>query len=120
MVTLTTLIASLEHSKVEGDLISRCCKRVDLLEPVDAFTSKLEDVEPNYSARLQFTPLDDTGPLVLQVQFSRAPQTDMFEVSEKRWFRGPSNHLPLDLNVLNLERLVPLLSLQPSKSTNYD
>ncbi|KAI9696531.1 MAG: hypothetical protein M1836_005550 [Candelina mexicana] len=101
--TRANLVQDLEHSKVEGDLISRCCKSASLLEPVDALTSKLENVEPNYSARFQFLPVDDAGPLMLEVQFSRAPQTDEYEVAEKRWFRGPLKQLPLDLNVLNLE-----------------
>lgn len=62
-----------------------------------------------YSARFHFIETsDDTGPHMLEVQFSRCGGTGDLEISEKKWYRGPKEQPPLEINHFNLERFVVL------------
>ncbi|KAI9677089.1 MAG: hypothetical protein M1817_006928 [Caeruleum heppii] len=82
--------------------LSRCRQATDFLDPVDASTVSLDAVRPQYSATFEVTPLTNSAPLRLEVDFL---ETDhgVFDAVAKRWLKVEMNAAPQD-KVANLQR----------------
>lgn len=80
---------SLERGEKTCNLITRCSFAAKVLDPLNAMTSSLEDVAPEYSACFGLSSLDGKTTLQLEVDFATAStaSTGDFDVSARRWFR---------------------------------
>ncbi|KZF26310.1 hypothetical protein L228DRAFT_235398 [Xylona heveae TC161] len=98
-----------------GDLLSRCCLATDVLEPADAMTSGLENVQPVFSASFEVTDPSIHETFRLDIEFHKAVDVESFEISSKRWFKvGKQNpqgrlqpisrNVPLSVKSLNVEK----------------
>ncbi|KAI9819958.1 MAG: hypothetical protein M1827_006528 [Pycnora praestabilis] len=81
------LLALSEVRREKGDLVSKCCRETAIFDPIDAMTTKLEDVQPAYSAMFDMVAISEEGPLRLEVEFARSSEVDEYEVSSYQWSR---------------------------------
>ncbi|KAI9827580.1 MAG: hypothetical protein M1832_004930 [Thelocarpon impressellum] len=89
------LIKNLEYEEDGTSLISFCRQASDWLDPVDAMTRSLADVEPHYSASFHLAPFGNSGSMRLDVAFVEA-SPGSFDMSLQRWLRTEDSALARD------------------------
>lgn len=99
----------------QHELLARCFKATDLLEPYESTTRTLESAEPAFSVNFEF--LGSNNDLLrLEAEFAKCPGATDYEVTQRRWLRprtsgqASDKRSPLQIAVLDFERFV-ILSL---------
>lgn len=80
---------SLQLKESPQILLGKICKATKLFSPVDALTTKLEDVSPVYTGCFEFD-ISGTGKVKLEVESSRIPNSnsgDFLETTLSQWTR---------------------------------
>lgn len=81
-------------------LITRCREAVGILDPVDAVTPTLAEVQPEFSASFELGFVGTSGVVRLDVAFTKNP-SGQYELSSSRWLRmegrNPAQDMASDL-----------------------
>lgn len=70
-----------------ASLISRCREAINVLDPVDAVTLTLADVEPEFSASFELGFVGRPGTVRLDVAFAKN-NGGQYELASSRWLRA--------------------------------
>ncbi|KAE8376290.1 hypothetical protein BDV26DRAFT_282750 [Aspergillus bertholletiae] len=93
----------------QDELLARCFKSTDLLEPHESTSYLLRNAEPAYSVNFEFLG-SNNALLRLEAEFARSPGAQEYEVTQRRWLRprksGQSSDRrpPLQIVVIDFER----------------
>ncbi|RDW76432.1 uncharacterized protein DSM5745_06424 [Aspergillus mulundensis] len=93
----------------QTELLERCFKARELLEPLDKKSTSLEDAELAYSANFEFVGADKSM-LRLEAEFAKSPLAREYEIKERRWLRPRTDgqtrdkRPPLHAAVIDFER----------------
>ncbi|OGM47547.1 hypothetical protein ABOM_004195 [Aspergillus bombycis] len=93
----------------QEELLARCFKSTELLEPYESTSCSLKNAEPAYSVNFEFLG-SNNALLRLEAEFARSPGAQDYEVTQRRWLRprqsGQSSDgkPPLQICVVDFER----------------
>jgi hypothetical protein len=93
----------------KNELLARCFKATDILEPCDSVTGKLSDAEPAFSVNFEFLG-SNNALLRLEAEFAKRPGAHEYEITQRRWLNPrKSGHSadqrpPLQIGVIDFER----------------
>ncbi|KKK13592.1 hypothetical protein ARAM_005384 [Aspergillus rambellii] len=93
----------------QSELLERCFKATNLLEPYDSTSDSLKSAELAYSVNFEFLGTDKSM-LRLEAEFAKSPGAQDYEITQRRWLRPhPSgqfrdNHSPLHIGVIDFGR----------------
>lgn len=95
----------------QTELLARCFKATDFLEPYESTTQTLESAEPAYSVNFEF--LGSNNDLLrLEAEFAKCPGAHDYEVTQRRWLRPRSSgqasdkRPPLQIAFVDFDRYV--------------
>ncbi|KAF7128754.1 hypothetical protein CNMCM5793_003663 [Aspergillus hiratsukae] len=93
----------------KNELLARCFKATDILEPCDSVTGKLSDAEPAFSVNFEFLG-SNNALLRLEAEFAKSPGAHEYEITQRRWLsprksgHSANQRPPLQIGVIDFER----------------
>ncbi|PKX94296.1 uncharacterized protein P174DRAFT_512471 [Aspergillus novofumigatus IBT 16806] len=93
----------------KDELLARCFKATDILEPCDSVTGKLSDAEPAFSVNFEFLG-SNNALLRLEAEFAKSPGAHEYEITQRRWLsprksgHSADQRPPLQIGVIDFER----------------
>ncbi|KAF4160268.1 hypothetical protein CNMCM6936_004009 [Aspergillus lentulus] len=93
----------------KDELLARCFKATNILEPCDSVTGKLSDAEPAFSVNFEFLG-SNNALLRLEAEFAKSPGAHEYEITQRRWLsprksgHSADQRSPLQIGVIDFER----------------
>ncbi|GIC92027.1 uncharacterized protein Aud_008483 [Aspergillus udagawae] len=93
----------------KDELLARCFKATDILEPCDSVTGNLSDAEPAFSVNFEFLG-SNNALLRLEAEFAKSPGAHEYEITQRRWLsprksgHSADQRPPLQIGIIDFER----------------
>ncbi|RJE19427.1 hypothetical protein PHISCL_08230 [Aspergillus sclerotialis] len=88
------------------EILERCFKATELIEPIETATTSLEKVDPTLSVNFEFAA--ETGTLLrLEAEFAKRQFTTQYEITHRRWLKawegGQSDGSRAQLHIVGID-----------------